>query len=54
MLLFAVQVLTCRLESATKMLILTGWLESEVTRHHRPLQVKYVFSTKNDIGPAHW
>ena len=54
MVLFAVQVLTCWLESATKMLFLTGWLETRVTGQQRSLQVSYVFSTKTDIGLARW
>ena len=52
MILFGVQVLMYGLESATKMLFLTGWLETEVTGQHRSLQVNYEFSTKTDIGPA--
>ena len=54
MVLFAVQALTCGFESATKMLFLTGWLETQVTGQHRSLQVNYVFSTKTDIGRARW
>ena len=54
MVLFAVQVLTCWLESATKMLFLTGWLETHVTDQQKPLQVSYVFSTKADIGRVRW
>ena len=54
MVLFAVQVLTCGFESATKMLFLTGWLETQVTGQQSSLQVNYVFSTKTDIGPAWW
>ena len=46
--------LTCGLESATKMLFLTGWLKTQVTGQHMPLQVSYVFSIKTDIGPARW
>ena len=50
MVLFAVQVLTCELESATKMVFLIGWLKTQVTSQHRLLQVNYVFSTKTDLG----
>ena len=52
MVLFGVQGLTCELESATKMLFLTGWLETQFTGQHRSLRVNYVFATKTDIGPA--
>ena len=51
---FSVQGLTCELESATKMLIFTSWLEARVTGQHRSLQVNYAFSTETDIGPARW
>ena len=49
MVLFAVQVLTCRLESATEMVLLTGCFKTQVTGQHRSLQVNYVFSTKTDM-----
>ena len=52
MILFAV--LTCKLKSATKMLFLICFLETQATGQHRSLQVNYVFSTKTDIGPAWW
>ena len=52
MILFAVHVLTCRLEFATKMVFLISWLETQVTGQYRSLQVNYVFSTKTDIGPV--
>ena len=39
-------------ESASKMLFLTGWLETQVTGQHRSLQASYIFLTKTDIGPA--
>ena len=52
MVLFAVQVLACVLESATEMVFLIDWLKTQVTGQHRSLQVNYVFSTKTDIGPA--
>ena len=54
MVLFAVQVLTGGLESALKMLFLTGWLETQVTGQHISLQVNYEFSKKTDIRPAWW
>ena len=41
-----------RFESASKMLFLTDWLETQVTGQHRSLQVSYVFLRKTDIGPA--
>ena len=54
MVLFAVQVLMCGLESSTQMLFLTGWLETHVTGQHRSSQENYVFSPKTDIAPARW
>ena len=39
-------------ESATKMIFLTGSLETQVTGRHRLLQVSYVFLTKTDMEPA--
>ena len=54
MVLFAVQVLTCGVESGTEMVILIGWLKTQVTDQLRSLEVNYVFSTKTDIGPARW
>ena len=54
MALFAVQFLTCGLESGSEMVFLIGWLKTQVTGQHRSLQVNYEFSTKNDIGPARW
>ena len=52
MVLFAVQVLTCGLESATEMVFLIVWLKTQVAGKQRSLQVNYVFSTKTDVGPA--
>ena len=52
MILFAV--LTSELKSATKMLFLTRFLETQATGQHRSLEVIYVFSAKTDIGPAQW
>ena len=54
MVLFVVQVLTCGLESRTEMAFLIGWLKTQVTDQHRPLQINYVFSTKTDIVPVRW
>ena len=52
MILFAVEVLTCGLESATEMVFLISWLKTQVTGQHRSLQINYVFLTKTDLGPA--
>ena len=54
MVLFAVHVLTCGLESAIELAFLTGWLKTQGTGQHRSLQVNYLFSIKTDIGPAQW
>ena len=47
-----VAVLMCELKSATKMLFLNCFLETQTTGQHKSLQVNYVFSTKIDI--ARW
>ena len=52
MALFVVQGLTCMLESATKVLFLTNWLETQVTVKLQSLKVNYLFSTKIDTGSA--
>ena len=54
MVLSAIHVLTCRLQSATKMLFLTGWLETQITGEQRLLQFNYIFLSETNIDPAQW
>ena len=54
MVLFAFQVATWKLESATKMLFLTRLLETQIAGQHRSLKVIYVYLTETDIRPVWW